>query len=65
VTPRAADVKAGRHSGGDTTHLLARPRLDGGEHGVKLAAVGLCQGLQGACGHPAPRARRCVPGTES
>jgi len=40
-TPREDAVKAGRRAGSDTRCGLARPRLDGGEHGVKLAAVGL------------------------
>src|SRR5215831_13430301 len=44
VTPGADAVKAGRRSGGDKRSGLARSRLDGGEHGVKLAAVGLRRG---------------------
>jgi hypothetical protein len=40
VTPRAAAVKAGRHAGGAAVSCAGRPRLDGGEHGVTLAAVG-------------------------
>jgi len=38
MTPGAAAVKAGRRAGGDTLSALVRPRLGGGEHGVKLAA---------------------------
>jgi len=38
TTPRAAAVKAGRRAGGAALSAVARPRLDGGEHGVKLAA---------------------------
>ena len=41
MTPRAEAVKDGRRAGSDTRCSLARPRLDGGEHGVKLAAAGL------------------------
>jgi hypothetical protein len=40
VTPRADAVKAGRHSGLSWPTVLARPRLDGGEHGVILDARG-------------------------
>jgi len=40
VTPRAAAVKAGRCAKGATMSGAARPRLDGGEHGVPLRAVG-------------------------
>jgi len=43
MTPRGDAVKAGRRAGGARPYGLARPRLDGGEHGVKLAAVGLGQ----------------------
>jgi len=39
--PDAARSPAGRRAGGATHCGVARPRLDGGEHGVKLAAVGL------------------------
>ena len=38
--PRAAAVKAGRRGAGATSSALARPRLDGGEHGVTLQSVG-------------------------
>jgi hypothetical protein len=34
--PRAAAVKAGRHCGRATDSAVARPRLDGGEHGARL-----------------------------
>src|ERR1700674_1181173 len=40
VTPRADAVKDGRRGAGVTSSTLARPRLDGGEHGVTLAGVG-------------------------
>jgi len=35
-TPRADAVKAGRRSAVPSLSVLARPRLDGGEHGVIL-----------------------------
>src|SRR5215831_10181042 len=41
MTPRADAVKAGRRAGDATHRPVVRPRLDGGEHGVKLARVGL------------------------
>jgi putative tryptophan/tyrosine transport system substrate-binding protein len=40
VTPRADAVKADRRSLCALSSALARPRLDGGEHGVKLRRVG-------------------------
>src|SRR5215471_6850209 len=40
VTPRAAAVKDGRRCGRAAGFGAARPRLDGGEHGVTLAGVG-------------------------
>src|ERR1700676_4160688 len=40
VTPRAAAVKDGRRCGRAAGSGAARPRLDGGEHGVTLAGVG-------------------------
>jgi hypothetical protein len=40
VTPRADAVKAGRRSARAAPSAVARPRLDGGEHGVILWAVG-------------------------
>jgi hypothetical protein len=40
TTPVAAAVKAGRRTGGAARSAVARPRLDGGEHGVKLTAAG-------------------------
>src|SRR5262245_58608074 len=39
-TPRADAVKAGRRSGASTNSGIASPRLDGGEHGVTLRAIG-------------------------
>jgi len=36
MTPRADAVKDGRRAGGSTSSAVARPRLDGGEHGVTL-----------------------------
>jgi len=36
MTPRANAVKDGRRAGGSTSSAVARPRLDGGEHGVTL-----------------------------
>jgi len=36
MTPRADAVKDGRRAGGSTSSAVARPRLDGGEHGVPL-----------------------------
>src|SRR5215475_14920223 len=39
-TPRAAAVKAGRRGVSAALSAVARPRLDGGEHGVRLRAVG-------------------------
>jgi hypothetical protein len=41
MTPRADIVKAGRRASVAAHFAVARPRLDGGKHGVKLAAVGL------------------------
>jgi hypothetical protein len=41
MTPRAGAVKDGRRSGGASGSALDRPRLDGTEHGVILAAVGI------------------------
>jgi hypothetical protein len=40
MTPRGDAVKAGRRGSGAERCGLARPRLDGGEHGVILATVG-------------------------
>jgi hypothetical protein len=40
VTPRADAVKTDRRSLCAPSSALARPRLDGGEHGVKLRRVG-------------------------
>src|SRR5437660_6752335 len=40
VTPRAAAVKDGRRRAGATNSIVARPRLDGGEHGVTRVLVG-------------------------
>jgi len=40
MTPCADAVKAGRRAGDAARSAVARPRLDGGEHGVMLAAVG-------------------------
>src|SRR5215813_440130 len=37
-TPRAAAVKAGRRGASAALSAVARPRLDGGEHGVRLRA---------------------------
>jgi hypothetical protein len=39
-TARAAAVKAGRRCAAAASSAFARPRLDGGEHGVTLRAVG-------------------------
>ena len=39
-TPRAAAVKAGRRDTLAANSAATRPRLDGGEHGVRLPAVG-------------------------
>src|SRR5215813_1615496 len=39
-TPRTAAVKAGRRGASAALSAVARPRLDGGEHGVRLRAVG-------------------------
>ena len=50
MTPRATAVKHGRRVSGDAPCGIARPRLDGGEHGVKLDGVGLRELLQTACG---------------
>jgi hypothetical protein len=69
VTPRAAAVKDGRRRAGSTYCVVARPRLDGGEHGVTLILVGTatidCLGarqhgctpgdLRGACGRRGER----------
>jgi hypothetical protein len=41
VAPRADAVKAGRRVSLAACSQLARPRLDGGEHGVMLAPVGI------------------------
>jgi len=43
MTPRADAVKAGRRADGAARSAVARPCLDGGEHGVKLATVGPCR----------------------
>jgi hypothetical protein len=40
VTSRAAAVKDGRRRAGCHELVVARPRLDGGEHGVTLILVG-------------------------
>ena len=40
MTPRTAAVKDGRRSAGSAISAVARPRLDGGEHGVTLGGVG-------------------------
>jgi hypothetical protein len=40
MTPRADAVKDGRRTTRDPTSALDRPRLDGGEHGVMLSAIG-------------------------
>src|SRR5260221_14630557 len=42
VTPRAGAVKDGRRGSPSPNSALARPRLDGGEHGVTLGVVGTC-----------------------
>jgi hypothetical protein len=39
VPPRAAAVKVGRRGAPATPSAVARPHLDGGEHGVTLRAV--------------------------
>src|SRR5262249_7271139 len=39
-TPRAAAVKAGRRGASAALSAVAKPRLDGGEHGVRLRTVG-------------------------
>jgi hypothetical protein len=39
-TPRADAVKDGRRCEGEADSAVARPRLDGGEHGVTLQVVG-------------------------
>jgi len=39
MTTRAEAVKDGRRRVGATHSAVARPRLDGGEHGVMLAGV--------------------------
>lgn len=40
VTPRAVAVKDGRRCAGAAGSAVARPRLDGGEHGVTLEMLG-------------------------
>jgi hypothetical protein len=45
-TPSAAAVKADRRDAFAPSSPASRSRLDGGEHGVRLAAVGTC------CGYP-------------
>src|SRR5215475_15512804 len=51
-TPRAAAVKAGRRDASATRSAVARPGLDGCEHGVTLWAVGTLR-----ISNPAPGAR--------
>jgi hypothetical protein len=46
MTPRADAVKDGRRRDGASYAAVARPRLDGGEHGVMLAGSGRFAGSQ-------------------
>src|SRR5882724_4063435 len=52
---RADVVKDGRRAGGAAASCVARPRLDGGEHGATL-------GLVGMAGLPSPSKRAMQPG---
>jgi hypothetical protein len=49
TTSRADAVKDGRRSDHATYSTAARPRLDGGEHGVILPIVGACQPRFNGC----------------
>ncbi len=52
VTPRAAAVKAGRRCVLSAISAFARPRLDGGEHGVTLGVVGTLADVVAAVTRP-------------